>query len=515
MNPEAARHLHVATGPDGPETSTAPQVEMPTPLSRAEVLPPFPVDALPAWVGDYVAAVATETQTPPDLPGCIGLAALSTAAGGRARVAVRGRWSEPLNIFTVVALPPGSRKSAVFSAMIRPILDIERDLAEAARPRIEAARMERSIATDRADKARKSAVSADRGREREALGLAADAAAQAEAIEVPTLPRLVADDVTPEKAASLIAEHGGRIAVLSAEGGIFATLAGRYSTAPNFDVFLKGHAGEEPLIVDRHGRPSEHVDRPALTLGLAVQPEVLAEIARIPGGRGKGLLGRILYALPADLVGYREIDPPTVPDHVAETYASRLHTLVSCLVDLAEPLQLTLTEEALVVVHDLLAETEPKLAAGAEWSHARDWYGKWVGAVARIAGLLHLATHRAESVRRPIDVDTMAGAARIGRYYADHALAALDAMGSDPAVDAARHLLGWIERTRPERFTVRDAHRANRGRLRAVAEVTPALEVLEAYGHVRRIPEQPRDGPGRKPSPAYVPHPCYRTGGSR
>lgn len=54
------------------------------------------------------------------------------------------------------------------------------------------------------------------------------AAGQAKAIEVPVLPRLVADDVTPEAAASLLADHGGRLAIISAEGGIFDTMAGRY-----------------------------------------------------------------------------------------------------------------------------------------------------------------------------------------------------------------------------------------------------------------------------------------------
>ena len=46
----------------------------------------FPVDALPEWVGEQVAAVAEFTQTPPDLAGCVALATLSASAGGRARV---------------------------------------------------------------------------------------------------------------------------------------------------------------------------------------------------------------------------------------------------------------------------------------------------------------------------------------------------------------------------------------------------------------------------------------------
>jgi replicative DNA helicase len=108
----------------------------PTPLTPRRLVPPFPVDALPPWVADMVLAVAEFTQTPLDLPGCLALAALSTAAGGCAELEVRPGWREPLNLYTVVAMPPGSRKSAVFAAMTAPLLDAERQLVEKARPRI-------------------------------------------------------------------------------------------------------------------------------------------------------------------------------------------------------------------------------------------------------------------------------------------------------------------------------------------------------------------------------------------
>jgi replicative DNA helicase len=129
---------------------------------------------------------------------------------------------------------------------------------------------------------------------------------QAEAVTVPAEPRLVADDITAEAAASLLAAQGGRLAVLSAEGDIFATLAGRYSGTPNLDVFLKGHAGEM-LRVDRKGRPAEYIEHAHLTLGLAVQPGVLRALADMPGFRDRGLLARILFSLPENTVGRRRI----------------------------------------------------------------------------------------------------------------------------------------------------------------------------------------------------------------
>ena len=106
----------------------------PVPLSAHRLLPPFPLDALPSWLGDMVAALADFTQTPTDLPGCLALACLATAAGGRAMVEVRPGWHEPTNLFVVVALPPGSRKSPVFAAMTAPILAAERALQENTAP---------------------------------------------------------------------------------------------------------------------------------------------------------------------------------------------------------------------------------------------------------------------------------------------------------------------------------------------------------------------------------------------
>ena len=101
----------------------------------------------------------------------------------------------------------------------------------------------------------------------------------AASIEVPPVPRLVADDVTPEAAASLLAEQRGRLAIISAEGGIFDIIAGRYNgNVPNMDLWLKGHSGDM-IRVDRKGRPPEYIPRPALTLGLMIQPEVLGAIA--------------------------------------------------------------------------------------------------------------------------------------------------------------------------------------------------------------------------------------------
>jgi replicative DNA helicase len=225
------------------------------PLRPVVDLPAFPVEALPDWLASYVAAEAVATQTPPDLPGMLALAALATAAGGLARIQVRPGWQEPLNLFVVVALPPGSRKSAVFADLTRPLVRLDRDELARMRPLVVEAMTRKSAAEKTASKAIERVASAKTEDPAGELASAIQAQAEAEAIMVPPLPRLLADDTTAEALASLMADQDGRIALLSAEGGPFDAMAGRYQGGGVYlDPYLKGHAGDE-LRVDRKAAP--------------------------------------------------------------------------------------------------------------------------------------------------------------------------------------------------------------------------------------------------------------------
>lgn len=499
----------VATGRAMLDDADAPGGWSPViPLGKGRHLPAFPAELLPGWVGDQVRAVAEFTQTPIDAAGSIALACLSTAAGGRAEVEVRGSWREPTNLFTVVVLPPGSRKSAVFAAMVGPILVAEKALIERTAPAIIEAELSAKVAGKAAEKAALAAANADASGRDTLIAEATAAAMNAEAITVPVKPQLVADDVTSETAQSILAEQGGRLAVLSPEGGIFATIAGRYSGTPNLEVFLKGHAGDM-MRVDRLSRDGGHVDKPALTMGLAVQPEILRDIAGMPGFRGLGLLARILFAVPENTVGFRKIGADPIPTEVAARYHANLHTLVLTLAEWTDPAVLVLTPDANDAVLDIERQVEPRLAPGGAWSHIVDWGSKYTGAVVRIAGLIHLAEHLRDGWGRPVDVDTVKRAAQIGEYYATHALGAFDDMGADLATRNARTILAWIERTDSRAFTKREVFRALKSsQLPTAGDFDAPLSVLEAHGYIRQLdpPPSKRAG-GRPPSPSFLVNP--------
>jgi replicative DNA helicase len=488
----------------------------PIPLGAAGTLPAFPVEVLPAWLGQYVAAVATATQTPLDLGGMLALAVLATVAGGAVEIQPRAGWQEPLCLFVAIGMDAGARKSGVFTALTRPLADFERQQATTALPAITEQATLRRIADQAAAHAEQAASKAppDQAHDKQAEAIAR--AAEAANLIVPPVPRWLVDDATPEALAGLLAAYG-RIALLSAEGDVFDQMAGRYNQAagPNLGVYLKGHAGDL-LKVDRRGRAPEYVDRPCLTIGLTVQPDVLRGLADRPGFRGRGLLARFLYSLPASLVGRRQAGAPPVPPALADRYAIELQSLAASLTTPASlagdgPTILTLDQPAGELLLDFERNLEPRLAATGDLAHLAGWAAKLTGATCRVAALLHLASHLRDGWARPISGDTLAGAIRLAGYLVEHALAVFDLMGADPRVDDARWLLDWIARTSHQQFTRRDAHMAApRGRFRKAGDLDPPLALLEEHGYLRRADAEPsRDlhGRGRPPSPRYLVNP--------
>ena len=482
----------------------------PLPLVTETQLPTFPSGMLPDWVADMAEATAEATQTPTDLAGSLALAALAAATMGKVLVSPVTGWVEQTSLYTCTALEPGNRKSSVFEAMTAPLRTAETELCEQIRPQIIEARTEAEIARRAADKAL--AAAGQNSNDPDAVTNATSAALEAENVTIPVEPQLLADDITPEAAKTALAAHGGRLAIMSAEGGIFQTIAGRYSGVPDLDVFLKGHAGDTLRVTRKHAAP-ENIHRPALTMGLAVQPSVLRDIAAIPGFADRGLLARFLFALPTSLVGRRNPTPTPAATAIVEGYHRRVIHLATTLWHTSDDHTLTLTDDAKQAIFALEAEREPKLGPGGEWEPIINWANKWTGAVLRIAGLLHIAQHITSGwATKPIDADTIQAATAIGYYYADHALAVTDYMRTRPETGPAQKILTWLENKQQRQWTRRDIHRSLARHI-TTDELGRALSTLELHGYIR-VTDPPYSGKGRRPSPRIETHPSI-AGGSK
>ncbi|MEZ4270161.1 MAG: DUF3987 domain-containing protein [Myxococcota bacterium] len=199
--------------------------EPPVSFHEFEV-PAFPLQDLPDRLREYVSAEAQATQTPADLPAMICLSTVSAAVAGKICVRVKPGWSEPVNLYTAVALGPGNRKSQVCRDAIMPLERYEQAEAERMAPIIVEARTQRDLLERRLEEAKKYATKAKGEARQDAELEVRDLDQQLMNFEIPASPRLILDDVTTEKLAVDIQEQGGHIAVISAEGGALRTHGG-------------------------------------------------------------------------------------------------------------------------------------------------------------------------------------------------------------------------------------------------------------------------------------------------
>ena len=464
----------IANEEDAPQAD-APWTE-PIPFD-AYTLPSFPTDALPGPVEAFVESLAESTQTPVEMSALLSLGVMATAVQRRYAVQITPDWGEPLNLFTLVVAPPAERKSAVLSAVTKPLRDYERERREIDAPLIAQNVTERKILEGMKNSAEAAAIKgkADERekKRREALDLAADLAEFHDLHEL----RLLADDATPERLADLMEQQGGSITLCSAEGGIFDAMKGRYEKGLNIDVYLKGHAGD-PLTVDRLGRRSNRVEKPRLSTLLAVQPDVLSGLMDNSSFRGRGLCGRFLFAICQGNIGHRKVNPEPVPPEVKSAYFDFIRRLL----DFEDTGTITLSAHADHLRCEYQELVEKRL--GLEWEGLRDWGGKLVGAVCRIAAILHCGTID-HPVAAPVTPEIFQAGISIGEFLSQHAQAAYGLMGASRSEEDAkyimRRLLGMRDVTRSE------LTKLCQGRFKRAKDMEAALSVLEERGYIRAI----------------------------
>ena len=475
-------------------------------------VPALDTAKLPPLMRSFVEGLAEALQVPRELVLAMALATVSTASQWRYMVLIRAGYREPTNTYVLCPLDPGNRKSATVAAVTDPLRAWERIQKEKLAPMIKEA-TSRRLTLEKAIAAK---------REKAAKATAADLEALQREIEemedalpiVPRVPRLLADNVTPEALAVLMAEMRECLAILTAEGGIFDILAGLYSgKVPNLDLFLKAHSGGDAFRVDRRNAPPVILDNPLLTLGISPQPVTLTERTASRIFRARGLDGRFLYFLPPSMLGARKMEPAPLDPAIKAAWEARLLSLLPLewTEDAPEKLDLRLSDGAYRAWLEFAGAVERELAAGGEFSGMTDWGGKLPGAVARIAGLFHILTED-KPEDAPIAADTMAQAVYMGAFLTEHAKAAYGLMGSDERTEGAKVVLDWIRRKAADTFTRQSCWQGTRGTFHHMEPLREALRELEERNFIREILPDRVQAAGRPPAPSYKVNPLALKG---
>jgi len=448
----------------------------------------------------------------------LGIAAVSAAVAGKVEVRVDGAWTrEWVAFYTVIIAPPGERKSAAFRMMTEPLRVWESRAAAKVAPRRRVMQQLADVADRRLritkEKAAKGTATADQV-EAECNAL------QAAILAIPASPELLAQDATPEALVEQMAEQGGRVALMSPEGGPLQILDGRYSDgAARLEELAHAYDGEEirPRRIGRATRPVRH---PALTLAVALQPSVLHTIRNGRSLRGQGIFGRISWAFPPSRVGTRvdSSEAPPMDQAAARAYDEALNALLEWEGKGKEEdgtfvrSVMTLTRDAAEIKIAYHYELESAVVDGGNLAGIRDWANKTLGRAIRVAALLELVArahdgHPLEDA--PISGRSMRGAVEICRALTSHALCVYsETQGDGPT--AMLHYVWTRARTMPEGQTLRDLFRRCQGRtgLESMEELDQFVDQLSERGCLRLL-DQPPTG-GRPGSPVVEVHPTLR-----
>jgi len=415
----------------------------------------FPIKALPLIAQEYIREVARTNQVDIALAANGYLATLSVALTGKCSVNT-GTIEEPLNLYICSILPSGERKSSTLKKIIEPISIYESEMDT----------------------------------------------------------QLLADDVTTESLGAVLKKNDERIGIVSAEGGIFDTIAGRKYSASgvaNLDLWLKGYMGETSRA---HRKTSDDIllNNPLISLYLSVQPRTIETISHNPDFHGRGFIARFLFSECQPKAGKRvRQDIPISQELIQRYYAhilEMLHTETQMYTSytatrrgnsaqdmLARYNQkknipiLTLSPDAQALWNRLADDIEGELAEGGVLSELKEWGQRVAGNTARLSGLLHMATI---GIGEPvIEVDTMEQAIEIIEYYKGHSVNVLKSMMAVTTPDQkyAQTIIDcWKKKglKKGDIFTGRDILRTNHRRFNGMKSVHDGLNVLGEHGYIKR-----------------------------
>ncbi|MGV8906385.1 MAG: YfjI family protein [Acetobacterium sp.] len=474
--------------------------EMPKPLEKEHILPPFPLECLPENIRQYVKAVAISTATPVDMAAVAALAVVAGCVQKKYRIKGKPDWFEPLNLYTIIIADPGERKSSVMREMTRYVQDYEREVNLQRQENIDGQEIELNSKNKMVKKLE------DQGEIEQAIEIKKECR-ELEATQIRPL-RLIADDVTPEALTTLLAENNGALSIISAEGGIFGTLAGRYSNTVCIDTVLKAHPGDD-INVDRKGRPPEYIRSPALTMLLSVQNDVIRGLFENGTFKGRGLNARFLYSKPTSTIGARSFETKPIPIETKISYKKLLYELLDIpFSSEGIPKTITLNKEAYSMLKSYFECIEVELIDSLE--DMRDFGGKLVGAALRIAGVLHAMDYEKLINDEPVDRKTMVDAITIAGYFLDHSKAAYQLMGVDEDAQQLKFVLKKLEQKPQEEYKKHDIYKMCRNaRIEVVSDIEPTLITLIDYGYLYEILPENVDRPGRKPATIYKLNPLY------
>lgn len=448
---------------------------------------PFPTDALPMAVAEFVRTTAASMDADEAMIAAPAFSILAGAVGNSVQVAVKPGWGEPCAIWTGVIAKPGTMKSPTLAAAASPLYEAE----------------------ERANAEHKRAV---QQHARDTEEWEADDGDAADKPRPPQRRELWVADTTPEALAQVLERNPrGVTAVHDELAGMFGGLS-RYQKHPGAGepgaaLYKSAYSGE-PYKQNRKGHRGngEYVSirSPLISVTGAIQPGAFERIVNQQHVED-GLASRFMWVHPPDSPSGWS-DGPAPDPRIADEYAGLFRRLQEIPFNADEaasavPMVIELAPDARTHAARWVRAHAQRMAAE---SHApvRAALAKLKGGAFRIALLFHLVRHVSEgrgdkwSDPGPISAETLTRALVVADWFCYEAKRVYGMWEEKEEERESRELEEWIRR-RGEPVSVRDlmnSYHRFRGKQQ---DAEAALEALVEARRGRWVDRPPGPKGGR------------------
>lgn len=396
---------------------------------RSEQLTP---DYLPFPFNEMVTAIVESLGVAPEFPTAVMLG-LGAVCCQTHTIEIKDGWTAPLSLNIVPVLAPGEKKSVVLNKVFKPVDDWAENWNTSHKNEIVNSNTRFKMLQKRRTALENAAAKDDK-----------DAAIQLENVErelydfkkiSPKVLRV--SDITPESLVSCMAEQGGSLAVISAEGGFVNNICGLYSDKPNADAVCKAYDGDS-IEVNRITRSGERIANPHLSMVQCVQPVIWQKLFTNKELRGVGLVDRCLMLAPETSIGKSRFDTPPIPDKIATQH----HNAVTALLDMREARKYIRLSNKARKTFAGFYDNFNLFHLGTDFQELQGWGAKICGTTARIAGILQLMENRNSS---EVSDENMLRAISISFFFQEQAKLIYNGSLLNQKSSLAEYILSRIE----------------------------------------------------------------------
>lgn len=444
----------------------------------------FPKNTYPDPIESYLKSVAQSNQTATEMPFAAALAAFALSLQGRCTVAYPSGNShtEHLCLYMGIIAEPSERKSPTFRLTIRkPFHKWRKEKQSEYKEKLSEYKAKRKILENQLSGLQKKCNGAEVSEQVEADIVKLQK--ELDALGKPVSPHFLLDDTTPEALGKRMLETGESAGIFSDEGCFLQTLAGRYSDgSANIDLPLKSYSGEYTTI-NRITREDIALERPLLSICLALQPSLFDEFVGNKTLRDRGLVARFIFCKPAPMAGFRDAAKKTSLDLEGySVYEQKLHKFLDTPQLPDEDISVIQWEStAAAMMLEYLQQIEDTQKPEGIMSNEKAYAGKAGGAAVRIAGILHMMW--TENASLPISRETAYRAICVHKYFFAEKIKDMQQAESreqKQALAVRKRLLAMTVQESRAYIPVRDAYMKLKGSygLRAMQDFDNVLELL-------------------------------------